>query len=347
MKTTFAVATAFGTGGLGRDLEEAVDQALDTDTLARYYCSAPRASDPYGFAVSHPATRSILNRTPVRFSPAWRAGLTGYLFDRRASTIVVPGERHVGWSLHTLKTFRRLRAAYDCELALWSPTSHIDNVRRQHQLAYKDWPVERTWLNQFQVERAVAEYAVADRIIVAGDYVRSTFLDAGIPAERIEVFARTPAPRFQPTARDATPGFGVIYVGSLTVHKGVPLLIDAFNRLRAPDARLTLVGGWGSRPMRRFILAACQRDPRLAVAPGDPLQHMASADLCVHPSYEDGWAYAAAEALACGVPTVVTDHTGAKELIKTPADGRVIPAGDIDALVDTLQSYYSRGPRSS
>ena len=347
MKTSFAVAAPYGVGGLGRDLEEAVERAIANDTLSRYYCLAPRIGDPNGVVVSHPAARFVLTRTPVRFSPGWRAGLSGYLFDRRAAATVVPGERHVGWSLHTLNTFRRLRADYDCELVLWSPTSHIETVRRQHQRAFTAYPIERSWLNEFQIRRATAEYALADTIVVAGEYVRESFLKAGFPAERLEVFSRTPAPRFQPTPRDSTPSFSVVYVGSLSVPKGVPLLIDAFGQLRAPDARLTLVGGWGSRQMRRYTLNACQKDPRIVVAPGDPLGHMASADLCIHPSYDDGWAYSAAEALACGVPTIVTDNTGAKELITAPTTGRVIPTGDIDALVDTLRAYYRGGPRSS
>ena len=83
--------------------------------------------------------------------------------------------------------------------------------------------------------------------------------------------------------------------------------------------RLKLVGGWGTRGMRRFVEDACAEDPRITAGPGDPLEHLRTASLCVHPAYEDGFAYAPAEALACGVPVIVSEDTGMKELIELTA----------------------------
>ncbi len=118
------------------------------------------------------------------------------------------------------------------------------------------------------------------------------------------------------------------------------LLIDAFSRLQHDDLRLTLVGGWGTRGMRRFVQRACALDPRIAVRPGDPLAHLRRAAVCVHPTYEDGFAYAPAEALAAGVPVLVTEDTGMKELITSPREGRVLPTGDLEALTEALDTAY-------
>jgi glycosyltransferase involved in cell wall biosynthesis len=120
----------------------------------------------------------------------------------------------------------------------------------------------------------------------------------------------------------------------------VPLLVDAFRRLPHDDLRLVLVGGWKTRSMRRFIARACAEDPRISAGPGDPLRHLRAARLCVHPAYEDGFAYAPAEALACGVPVIVSEDTGMKELIDPDRTGLILPTGDVDALAQAVAAAY-------
>jgi glycosyltransferase involved in cell wall biosynthesis len=120
----------------------------------------------------------------------------------------------------------------------------------------------------------------------------------------------------------------------------VPLLLDAFSRLELPDLRLRLLGGWTTRPMRRLVEQAIARDPRISAGPGDPLPHLRRAGLCVHPAYEDGFAYAPAEALAAGVPVLVSEDTGMKELVARGRTGLVVPTGDRDALVEAIAAFH-------
>ena len=106
------------------------------------------------------------------------------------------------------------------------------------------------------------------------------------------------------------------------------------------DLRLVLVGGWKTRGMRRLIEGARARDPRISVTLGDPLPHLRRARVYVHPAYEDGFGYAPAEALAAGVPVIVSEDTGMKELIGGEQDGLVLPTGDRDALAQALEAAY-------
>jgi glycosyltransferase involved in cell wall biosynthesis len=76
------------------------------------------------------------------------------------------------------------------------------------------------------------------------------------------------------------------------------------------------------------------------VCPGDPLPHLRDARLCVHPSYEDGFAYSPAEALACGVPVIVSEDTGMKDLIERDRDGLVLPTGDVKLLTEAIEAAY-------
>jgi len=59
----------------------------------------------------------------------------------------------------------------------------------------------------------------------------------------------------------------------------------------------------------------------------------------VHPTYEDGFAYAPAEALACGVPVLVSEDTGMRELIEPGVSGQIVPTDDPGALSEATEDF--------
>jgi glycosyltransferase involved in cell wall biosynthesis len=220
-----------------------------------------------------------------------------------------------------------------------SANSHLANVIRKHELARRRYPLEGSWASRL-LARNVAEYEQADRVFVASRYIRESFLREGYDEARLYDFPLTADARYGQIVREPGDQFKIVYVGSLAVHKGVPLLIDAVRRLAHLDLELVLVGGWGTTGMRKFVQRACAGDPRISVAPGDPLPHLRTASLCVHPAYEDGFAYAPAEALAAGVPLIVTEDTGMNELIDPGRNGVIVPTDDIDALVEAIEAAH-------
>jgi len=260
-------------------------------------------------------------------------------FDGHAVSRLTAAEHLIAFNGQALAQFEAAGHAGFTSRSLLSANSHLRRVVRMHAQAQRRYPLEQSWAAHL-LERNLAEYAIADRIYVASEYTRDSFLEQGHPDELISRFQFTPDPRFTPDPPAVADTFNIVYVGSLTVAKGVPLLIDAFRRLGAEDMRLVLVGGWATRGMRRFVQTACAQDPRISSAPGDPLPHLRAASLYVHPSYEDGFAYAPAEALACGVPVIVSEDTGMKELIDGPQSGLVLATGDLDALTETIDSAY-------
>jgi glycosyltransferase involved in cell wall biosynthesis len=93
--------------------------------------------------------------------------------------------------------------------------------------------------------------------------------------------------------------------------------------------------------MRRFIQSAMARDARILVTHGDPLPRLRSARLYVHPSYNDGYGYSAVEALACGVPVIVSEDTGMKDLLSDGSiAGMAVPTGDLATLTAAIDAAY-------
>ncbi len=330
-------------GGLGRHLREILDALGRLGQPGVCVC---KTSNP---PISRVPRRDLRRRgltaalAPLaRFSRAWRIWVESVDFDARAAAELPAGDHLIAFNGTAVAQFRAARRAKWESLSLVAANSHFRQVARQHALAYEQYPIERPWMRHL-LKRNLAEYALADRIYVASDYVRQSFIEEGFSDSVLSLFPLTPHPRYQPFGSSQTCStFNIVYVGSLTVHKGVPLLVDAIRRLRHADIRLVLVGGWGTRGMRRFLEQACADDARISVSPGDPLERLSSARLCVHVAYEDGFAYAPAEALACGIPVIVSEDTGMKELIDPGVTGLILPTGDLPALTEAIDAAYRR-----
>jgi glycosyltransferase involved in cell wall biosynthesis len=79
-----------------------------------------------------------------------------------------------------------------------------------------------------------------------------------------------------------------------------------------------------------------------------PLPHailadrLRSADVFVFPSLEDGWARTVSEAMACGLPCVVTPNTGAKDSIVEGAHGSIVPIRDAQAIAESTLHWWDK-----
>lgn len=330
---------------MGQFLAQVVEQTRAEGTLARYYAAAVKPGDPVGQVVLVRATKWIYAYTPVRFSPGWKNYLGGELFDREAAAKIEAAEIISAYNGQALHIFRRARRLGYKGLILESATAHVNHVMRQQEKAVRAYGIEAGWLNEAQRRKTLREYEVADIIYAASQHARDTFLAEGIPAHKLQLRHFQADARFTPPTRRPDDGvFRIVYVGALSVMKGAPALLDAFARFAHPHAELTIVGGWGTRGMRHYMEERLRSDPRIRVAPGDPLPYLQRADVFVHPSFTDSLGLAPLEALACGVPVIVTEDTGMKEHIRDGVNGYVVPTGSAKAILAHLEALIRLEP---
>jgi glycosyltransferase involved in cell wall biosynthesis len=196
------------------------------------------------------------------------------------------------------------------------------------------------------MRKTLQEYEVADTIYVHSNYTRRSFIDAGIPEQKLErTYLKVDSRFCPPDERPRDDTFRIAYVGRVEATKGIPLLLEAFSQLPVSEKQLTLVGGWSTRRMRKYMEEWLE-SPRIQMAPGDPLPVLHEADVFVHPTYEDGFGYAPMEALACGVPVIATEDTGMKEYIREGENGYVVPTGRVDPIVERLD-HLRRDPKAA
>lgn len=324
---------------MGRHLEELVEFCRERGWETQWFATDSTNGPEGGEAVRVGWVELLKRLPPVRFSTAWRGYLESVAFDRAVAGRLTEGHTFIGFNgqcLASLCAARRLNYKKVIDVAA---TPHVNLTVAQARAAFAYAPVEPLGFISAQQRRFLREYALADQIVFATEYVRKSFLAEGVSAEKLTRFELSVNPRFRTDAgqRKQDGSFRIVAVGSLNLVKGTAVLLDAFSKFNLAESELTLVGGSGSRQMRRFLADRMAQDPRIKIVPGDPLPYLQLADVCVHAAFQDGFAYAPMEAKACGVPVIVTEHTGMKEYVREGVDGFIVPAGNVEAIVEALE----------
>ena len=183
------------------------------------------------------------------------------------------------------------------------------------------------------------ELALADYVFVASEHVQRTLTDV-IPEEKIRV-VHYGAPAIRQRKRiSADPGrpLQVLFVGLLVQHKGIGYLLDAIDRLGS-QVQLTLVG-------KRFHTNACVDEACRRWRWFETLSHsqvldvMMESDVLVLPSLGEGFGLVVTEALACGLPVIVTPNVGASDLVCDGREGFLAPVCSADAIAERLQTLH-------
>jgi starch synthase len=198
-----------------------------------------------------------------------------------------------------------------------------------------DGPVDRDELGWLH-ERRLRDIALADRILVPSDHIAGELVRHGTARERIAVVPyAADTRRFVPRLgkiHDASCTF--LFAGGITQRKGIKYLLEAWRRIRRPGWRLQLLG-------------ALPRDPAPLAGYRDEVQWlgrvghaevpgvMAAADVFVFPSLFEGSAVVTYEALACGLPCVVTPSAGS--VARDGAEGFVVPPRDVETLARAME----------
>lgn len=194
-------------------------------------------------------------------------------------------------------------------------------------------------------------------IICACDAERRRALEFRVaPPERLRriYYGIGPCERVEPNPelvrlRDSGPVAAA--VATLREQKRLDLLIDAAPRVfeQVPDARIAIVG---EGPMREALEARAaalglDRDPRFALLPFErpSAQHLRAIDVFVLPSAWEAMPIGVLEALACGVPQVVSDVEGTGEACADGETGLLVAPRDADALAAALVALLGDAER--
>jgi glycosyltransferase involved in cell wall biosynthesis len=200
---------------------------------------------------------------------------------------------------------------------------------------YPDW-----WLERIQEEMIWTDYHC-----VASSVVKDQLVADGLAADDIVVVPYGAHPSVFPkrsTPPPATPR--ILFAGQLTLRKGLHYLLRALKEAAKADWMLDCYGPLSDETtadFERFTGPAQVRrhgplpQRQLAAA-------MARSTVLVLPSAEEAFGLVVAQALQVGIPCIVSDRVGAKDLIVDGENGSIVPFGDVPALAAALTSWVEQ-----
>ncbi|MDB5690399.1 MAG: hypothetical protein JWL91_2275 [Sphingomonas bacterium] len=208
---------------------------------------------------------------------------------------------------------------------------------------YRDFfPSADYRIPQWQIDRDDEEYSLADAILTgsefAADTVRRNAADRAA-AERVRVlnycfdehlFGALPPPVLRPHSEPVR----FLVIGQPNVRKGIHLILDAFARIPASAATLTIVGDL-QIPPAVFARYADRVTYRTTVPRPDVPEIMAKADVLLFPSYFEGSALSLIEGLAAGLALIQTRNAGEGV---TPECGLLMPEVSEEALYGAVMA---------
>lgn len=184
----------------------------------------------------------------------------------------------------------------------------------------------------------------ADGLLAVSETMKSDMVAMGMPGERIRVHhTGVDLDRFAPSPRGG--GTRVISVGALIPRKAHEIVIEAVALL--PGVSLDIAGDGPERARLQATIDRLDVGDRVqllgSVPHGNLPALIAAADVMALASSSEGLANAWVEALACGTPIVIPDAGGAREVVTTPADGRIV-ARDAGAFAGAIRDLLTAPP---
>jgi starch synthase len=214
------------------------------------------------------------------------------------------------------------------------PAAEFSRARKECPEFISNYKVEPDW----KQKRKNRELELADVVVAPSTWAGESLRYSKFSGKKPLIVAPygTPSNDVSPRNRKPSGPFTVLFAGRISLGKGVPYLLKAWQRLGLPNARLWLAG---SMNLDGRALADHSTNfqhlghlPRIKL-----LEVMKEADLFIFPSVTEGLALVLGEAMSVGLPVLTTINTGGTELITDGREGWCVPAHDVNSLMERVE----------
>ncbi|HEV2840271.1 MAG TPA: glycosyltransferase [Chthoniobacterales bacterium] len=230
-----------------------------------------------------------------------------------------------------------VRRIYDLPIAYWETARRL---LREEAQRYPEWEptLGATRDSEEKVARKTRELDLAELVICPSAFVLDS-LPANVRASKPCVVTPFGSPSAdQVETAERKPGDGplrVLFAGALTQRKGLADLFAAMKLIGSKEIELVVMGSL-LRPLAWYR----ERFPGFIYEPPRPhqdvLRLMRSCDVLVLPSIVEGRALVQQEAMACGLPLIVTKNAGGDDLIAEGETGFLIPIRSPEAIAEKI-----------
>ncbi len=284
-------------------------------------------------------------------------------------TIDVPMERHISLNKDIMSLLELIRvflkekpdvvhsmtpkAGLLCMIAAWLTGIPV----RVHTFTGLVWPTSNGLKRIILKATDWVTCACATHIIPEGKGVMDDLRNGGITKKPMKVLGYgnvrgIDLNRFDPERFSREGGvddFVFLFVGRIVGDKGINELVEAFTKLNSQNSKtkLILVGDYEESldPIREITKQRITANRDIIVKSfksGDDLvKEYRNADCFVMPSYREGFPNTVLEAGAMGLPCIVTDINGSREIITNGENGLIVPPKEVEGLYSAMEYIMS------
>lgn len=340
MRIAYAINEQIGAPGIGTPAAAACTALEKQGWLSQALALGARENLPYAVTRVVPFGKLLSNlcfgvRKMLPGFPTYT--IRDGVFDALAARALQRCDIFHGWNDHCLRTLRAAKN-FGARTIVERGSTHIDFQNRMLREEYRRFSIPFPPIEPTVLSRCRAEFAAADHILVNSAFSARTFpkslqkkircIPRGIDGRRFSIDRRQhPWPK----------QFTALYVGLISLRKGIPYLLEAWEKAKLHHAKLVLVGP--VHPDARRIVARYRNNPTIAFAgPAmDPRTHYRNASVLVLPSLEEGSAKVTFEAMAAGLPVITTPNSGSA--VRQGKEGMIVPIRSSAAITRALQHF--------
>jgi glycosyltransferase involved in cell wall biosynthesis len=239
-----------------------------------------------------------------------------------------------------------VRRIYDLPIAYWQTAQSLlqEEARR-----YPEWEptLGGTRDTEEKLARKTRELDLAELVICPSAFVLDS-LPERTRASKPCVVAPFGSPSFEEhelAERQPCDGpLRLLFAGALTQRKGLADLFAAMKLVASKEIELVIIGSL-LRPLAWYR----ERFPRFTYEPPRPhrdvLRLMRTCDVLVLPSIVEGRALVQQEAMACGLPLIVTKNGGGEDLIVDGETGFLVPVRSPEAIAEKINWFAENRAR--
>lgn len=221
---------------------------------------------------------------------------------------------------------------------------------RIHTFTGLVWPTAKGIQRRILMATDWLTCACATHIIPEGEGVKADLLNHHITSKPIKVLGYgnvrgVDMEYFKPEPRNTEDVFTFVFIGRIVKDKGINELVAAFKRVneKHKHVRLVLVGPKEDDLDPILPETATEIHSNNAItevgSQKDVRPFYQNADALVFPSYREGFPNVVLEAGAMGLPSIVTDINGSREIIVESKNGTIIPPHDEQALYEAMLNW--------
>ena len=185
------------------------------------------------------------------------------------------------------KKIKILGGKFICDRA----STHILVQNETLKEAYNDLNMKFNGISDDIIDREINEYNDANIISVPSTFALNSFLKKGF--DRKKLFLNpfgVDLQRFTPLPKIKSNKFQVLYVGNLSVRKGIIYLLEAFKKLNFKNKELILIGSIEHNIKEKVFKYFSENIKYLSTIKNSQLNvYYSNANVTVQPSLEDGF----------------------------------------------------------